>query len=134
MTNGLIEVAVVLVVVAFVILVISMVWTMIEIRRTAHQAGQFFVQLNRDVPHILNNFHGTSQNVRVIADEAKVGVTHALVLFHAVGDVGHTIGTMHNTVVWQAKRLGNRVDMVMAGMRAVFQSLHRHSFQSKNRS
>jgi hypothetical protein len=73
MTNGLIEVAVVVGVVALVILGSAMVWTMNGIRRTAHQVGQFFMQRNRDVPHIFKNFHGTSRNMRVITDEAKEG-------------------------------------------------------------
>lgn len=56
MSNGLIEVAVVVGVVALVILGSAMVWTMNGIRRTVHQVGQFFMQRNRDVPHIFKTF------------------------------------------------------------------------------
>jgi uncharacterized protein YoxC len=134
LANGWFAVLVMAVAVAFVVLVIAMVRTLIEIRKTAYQARQFFVQLNKDAPLILNYLQGTSKNVRGITDETKDGISHALVLFHAVGDVGHTLGTMHHTVLWQAKRLGNRVDILMAGMKAMYQSIRRRSYSSKIRS
>ncbi len=100
--------------VAFIILAICLAVTVIQIKKTFIQAERFFSQLNTDIPKVLNNFHVTSENIRLMTQQTRDGVGHASVLFHAVGEIGTTVNQVHAALREGGKRLMNSFDVIKA--------------------
>lgn len=114
----MIELAAVIVAVAFVVLVGYLVPTVIHLRRMVMQSERLLSQLNRDLPFLLKDLKGTSENVTAITTQAKQGVERASVLFNAIGEVGQTVNQVHGTVRGKGGAILLSLASVVAGIKA----------------
>jgi len=117
----IVEVAAILVAIAFAVLVGYLVPLLIQVRRTAAEAEQLVTKLNTDLPTLVTELRAMSQNLNDLTDQACGGVEHAAVLLHAVGEVGESVNQVHSLVRGSGGTLLANVASVVAGLRAAKQ-------------
>lgn len=114
----MIEFAVVVIAVAFVVLVGYVVSTLIQIRRTVSQSEQLLSQINDALPGILKEVRQTNKNIQAISTQAREGVERASTLMKAIGDVGQTVTQVHGVVRQRGLAVASNLVRVLLGMRA----------------
>lgn len=115
----MIDLAAVVIAVAFVVLVGYIVPTVIQVRKTATQAERLLLQVNAELPELLKEMKQTNENVRVLSEQAREGVGRASVLMHAIGDVGETVNQVHGVIRGQGTTFMKNLASVLVGMRAM---------------
>lgn len=114
----IVEVAAVLVAIAFAVLVGYLVPLLIQVRKTVAEAETLVAKLNADLPTLVTELRAMSQNLNDLTEQARGGVEHAAVLLHAVGEVGESVNQMHSLVRGSGGTLLANVASVVAGLRA----------------
>ena len=94
----IVEMAVLLVAVAFAVLVSYLVPVLIQLRKTVAESEQLFVTMNKDLPPLIGELLAISHNLNDLIEQARGGAEHAAVLLHAVGEVGESIQDAHDVV------------------------------------
>jgi uncharacterized protein YoxC len=117
----IVEIAAILVAVAFVVLVGFLVPVMIQIRKTVGESEQLLAKMNDDLPPLIGEIRAISHNMNEATKQARGGVEHAAILLHAVGEVGESVQHMHNVVKGSSGSMLTNVASVMAGFRAATQ-------------
>jgi uncharacterized protein YoxC len=117
----IVEIAAILVAVAFVVLVGFLVPVMIQIRKTVGESEQLLAKMNDDLPPLIGEIRAISHNMNEATKEARGGVEHAAALLHAVGEVGESVQHMHNAVKGSSGSMLTNVASVVAGFRAASQ-------------
>lgn len=117
----IVEMAVMLVAVAFVVLVGYLVPVLIQVRKTVAESEQLLATMNHDLPPLIGELRAMSQNLNELAEQARGGVEHAAVLLHAVGEVGESVQHMHDVVRGSSGLLLTNVASVVAGFKAATQ-------------
>ena len=115
----IVEIAAILVAVAFVVLVGFLVPVMIQIRKTVGESEQLLAKMNDDLPPLIGEIRAISHNMNEATKQARGGVEHAAALLHAVGEVGESVQHMHNAVKGSSGSMLTNVASVVAGFRAV---------------
>jgi len=118
----LVELTIVAAMIAFVVLLGVLVSTIIQVKKTLVQAEHLLEHLNKETPLLLDNLHEISHNVRDVTHQTRLGITQAMVLGHAIGDIGHTVKRMHVAVLDQGERLFNTLDAVTQSIKRGFES------------
>ncbi len=116
-----VEVAAILVAIAFSVLVGYLVPLLIQVRKTAAEAEQLVTKMNTDLPVLVTELRAMSQNLNDLTEQARGGVEHAAVLLHAVGEVGESVNQVHSLVRGSGGNLLANVASVVAGLRAAKQ-------------
>ena len=114
----IVEVAAILVAIAFAVLVGYLVPLLIQVRKTVEEAETLVSKLNADLPTLVTELRAMSQNLNDLTGQARGGVEHAAVLLHAVGEVGESVNHMHSLVRGSGGTLLANVASVVAGLRA----------------
>lgn len=114
----MIDYAVVVVAVAFVVLVGYVVPAVIQLRKAAAQSERLLSQINHELPGLLKEIKQTSANVQVMSTQAREGVERASVLMNAIGDVGQTVTHVHGVVRGRGTTFIANLIRVLSGMRA----------------
>ncbi|HSA61653.1 MAG TPA: DUF948 domain-containing protein [Nitrospiraceae bacterium] len=114
----IVEIAAILVAVAFAVLVGYLVPVLIQVRKTVAESEQLLSKMNAEVPSLVAELRAMSQNLNDLADRARGGVEHAAVLLHAVGEVGESVQQVHNVVRGSGGTLLTNVASVVAGFKA----------------
>lgn len=117
----IVDVAAILVAIAFAVLVGYLVPLLIQVRKTAAEAEQLVTKMNTDLPTLVTELRAMSQNLNDLTDQARGGVEHAAVLLHAVGEVGESVNQVHSLVRGSGGTLLANVASVVAGLRAAKQ-------------
>lgn len=117
----IVEIAAILVAVAFAVLVGYLVPVLIQLRKTIAESEQLLVAMNRDVPLLIGEFRAMSQNLNDLTEQARGGVEHAAVLLHAVGEVGESVQHVHDVVRSSGGSMLTNVASVIAGFKAATQ-------------
>ena len=117
----IVEVAAILVAIAFAVLVGYLVPLLIQVRKTAAEAEQLVTKMNTDLPVLVTELRAMSQNLNDLPEQARGGVEHAAVLLHAVGEVGESVNQVHSLVRGSGGNLLANVASVVAGLRAAKQ-------------
>jgi len=117
----IVEVAAILVAIAFAVLVGYLVPVLIQMRRTVAEAEVLVTKLNADIPILVAELRTMSQNLNDLTEQARGGVEHAAVLLHAVGEVGESVNQVHSLVRGSGGTLLANVASVVAGLRAAKQ-------------
>ncbi|MDH5253909.1 MAG: DUF948 domain-containing protein [Nitrospira sp.] len=120
---SMVEIAALLVAGAFVVLVGFLVPVLMQVRKTVAQSEQLLAKMNADLPPLVAELHGMSQNLNNLTEQARDGVEHAAVLLHAVGEVGESVQQVHNVVRGSSGTLLTKVVSVVAGFKAATQVL-----------
>jgi uncharacterized protein YoxC len=117
----IVEIAAILVAVAFVVLVGFLVPVMIQIRKTVGESEQLLAKMNHDLPPLIGEIRTLSQNMNEATKQARGGVEHAATLLHAVGEVGESVQHMHNAVKGSSGSMLTNMASVVAGFKAATQ-------------
>ena len=94
----IVEMAAILVAVAFAVLVGYLVPMLIQVRKTVAESEQLLAKMNNDLPPLIGELRAMSHNVNDLTEQARMGVEHAAVLLHAVGEVGESVQHVHDVV------------------------------------
>jgi uncharacterized protein YoxC len=116
-----VEIAAMLVAVAFAVLVGFLVPVLMQVRKTVAESEQLLAKMNADLPPLLGELRAVSQQVNQLTEQARDGVEHAAVLLHAVGEVGESVQQVHNVVRGSSGTLMTNVASVLAGFKAATQ-------------
>jgi uncharacterized protein YoxC len=114
----IVEIAALLVAVAFAVLVGYLVPVLMQIRKTVAESEQLLSKMNAELPELVAELRAMSQNVNDVTNQAREGVQHAAVLLHAVGEVGESVQHVHNIVRGSGGTLLSNVVSVVAGFKA----------------
>lgn len=114
----IVEIAALLVAVAFAVLVGYLVPVLMQVRKTVAESEQLLSKMNAEVPALVAELRSMSQNLNNVTNQAREGVEHAAVLLHAVGEVGESVQQVHNVVRGSSGTLFNNVASMVAGFRA----------------
>jgi uncharacterized protein YoxC len=113
-----VEIAAILVAVAFAVLVGYLVPLLIQVRRTVAESEQLLVRMNSELPSLIAELRAMSQNLNDLTEQARGGVEHASVLLHAAGQVGESVQVVHNLVKGSGNSLLANMTGIVAGLRA----------------
>ncbi len=114
----IIEIAALLVAVAFAVLVGYLVPVLMQVRQTVAESEQLLSKMNAEIPGLVAELRSMSQNLNDVTNQAREGVEHAAVLLHAVGEVGESVQHVHNVVRGSSGTLLSNVVGVVAGVKA----------------
>lgn len=117
----IVDMAVMLLAVAFAVLVGYLVPVLIQLRKTVAEAEGLLVTMNQDLPLLIGELRTMSHNLNDLTEQARGGVEHAAVLLHAVGEVGESVQHVHDVVRGSGGSLLNNVASVVAGFKAATQ-------------
>ena len=114
----IVEIAALLVAVAFAVLVGYLVPVLMQIRKTVAESEQLLAKMNAEIPGLVAELRSMSQNLNDVTNQAREGVEHAAVLLHAVGEVGESVQHVHNVVRGSSGTLLSNVVSMVAGFKA----------------
>jgi len=114
----IIEIAAILVTIAFVVLVGYLVPVMIQVRKTVAESEQLLAKMNHDLPPLIEELRSISRNMNDLTEQARGGVEHAATLLHAVGEVGESVQQVHDVVKGSSGSMLTNVASVVAGLKA----------------
>jgi uncharacterized protein YoxC len=114
----IVEIAAILVTVAFVVLVGYLVPVMIQVRKTVAESEQLLAKMNHDLPPLIGELRSISRNMNDLTEQARGGVEHAATLLHAVGEVGESVQHVHDAVKGSSGSMLTNVASVVAGLKA----------------
>ncbi len=114
----IIEIAVILVAVAFALLVGYLVPVLIQVRKTVAESEQLLAKMNTDLPPLIGELRAVSHNVNSLTEQARIGVEHATVLLHAVGEVGESVQHVHEVVKGSSGSMLTNMASMVAGVKA----------------
>ena len=114
----IVEIAAILVAVAFALLVGFLVPVLIQVRKTVAESEQLLAKMNNDLPPLIGELRVVSHNVNNLTEQARMGVEHAAVLLHAVGEVGESVQHVHDVVKGSSGSMLTNVASVVAGFKA----------------
>lgn len=117
----IVEIAAILVAVAFAVLVGYLVPVLIQTRKTIAESEHLLAKMNADLPSLVTELRSMSHNLNELAEQARSGIEHASVLLHAVGEVGESVQQVHNVVRGSSGTLLTNVASVVAGFKAATQ-------------
>lgn len=117
----IVDMAVMLLAVAFAVLVGYLVPVLIQLRKTVAEAEGLLATMNQDLPLLIGELRTMSHNLNDLTEQARGGVEHAAVLLHAVGEVGESVQHVHDVVRGSGGSLLNNVASVVAGFKAATQ-------------
>ena len=103
---------------AFAVLVVSVIVTLVQIRKTAVETERLLAHLNSELPLLMKDIRLIAEHVNALAIEARDGVEHASVFLHAVGEMGETVQQVHGLVRGQGGSVVTKLTGVLAGLRA----------------
>jgi uncharacterized protein YoxC len=114
----IVEIAVILVAVAFAVLVGFLVPVLIQVRKTVAESEQLLTKMNHDLPPLIGELRAMSHNMTDLTEQARGGVEHAAALLHAVGEVGESVQHVHDVVKGSSGSMLTNVAGVVAGLKA----------------
>jgi uncharacterized protein YoxC len=117
----IVDIAAILVAVAFAVLVGYLVPLLIQVRKTVTESEQLLARMNGELPTLITELRTMSQNLNELAEQARSGVEHAAVLLHAVGEVGESVQQVHGLVRGSGGSLVTNLASMVAGFRAAKQ-------------
>jgi uncharacterized protein YoxC len=114
----IVEIAVILVAAAFALLVGFLVPVLIQLRKTVAESEQLLAKMNNELPPLISELRAVSHNVNHVTEQARIGVEHATVLLHAVGEVGESVQHVHEVVKGSSGSMLTNMASVVAGFKA----------------
>jgi uncharacterized protein YoxC len=113
-----IEIAAIIVAAAFALLVGYLVPVLIQVRKTVAESEQLLAKMNNDLPPLIGELRAVSHNVNSLTEQARIGVEHATVLLHAVGEVGESVQHVHEVVKGSSGSMLTNMASMVAGVKA----------------
>ena len=113
-----IEIAAILVAVAFAVLVGYLVPVLVQTRRTVAESERLLARMSAEVPLLVSELRSMSHNLNELTEQARGGIEHASVLLHAVGELGESVQQVHSVVRGSGGTLLTNLASVVAGFKA----------------
>jgi uncharacterized protein YoxC len=114
-----IEIAALIVAVAFAALVGFMVPVLLQARKAAVELEQTLARINAELLPLMSEMRTTMANLNELVEKSREGVDHASILLHTVGEIGESVQEFHQMVRGTGGvLLRNVVNMVFAGIQA----------------
>ena len=114
-----IEIAALIVAVAFAALVGFMVPVLLQARKAATELEQTLARINTELLPLMSEMRTTMANFNELVEKSRDGVDHASILLHTVGEIGESVQEFHQMVRGTGGvLLKNVVNMVFAGIQA----------------
>jgi len=114
----IVEIAVLLVAMAFAVLVGCLVPVLMQVRKTVAESEQLLSKMNAEIPPLVAELRSMSHHLNDVTNQARDGIEHAAILLHAVGEVGESVQQVHNVVRGSSGTLLNNVASMVAGFKA----------------
>ncbi|NOT21889.1 MAG: DUF948 domain-containing protein [Nitrospiraceae bacterium] len=114
----IVEIAAIIVAIAFAVLVACLVPMVLQVRKTVAESEQLLAKMNDDLPPLIGELREMSHRVNDLTEQARMGVEHAAVLLHAVGEVGESVQHVHNVVKGSSGSMLTNMASVVAGFKA----------------
>ena len=114
----IVEMAAIIVAIAFAVLVGCLVPMVIQVRKAVAESEQLLAKMNNDLPPLIGELRAMSHRVNDLTEQARMGVEHAAVLLHAVGEVGESVQYVHNVVKGSSGSMLTNMASVVAGLKA----------------
>jgi uncharacterized protein YoxC len=114
----IVEMAAILVAIAFAVLVGFLVPMLVQIRKTVAESEQLMAKMNHDLPPLIGELRAVSHNLNDLTEQARGGVEHAAALLHAVGNVGESVQHVHDVVKGSSGSMLTNMASVVAGLKA----------------
>jgi uncharacterized protein YoxC len=121
----MVDLAAIIIAVAFVVLVASLVSMILQVKRTVGQSERLLIRLNHELPGILKDVKGANENILALTDQARLGMDRATIFLNAVGDVGETVSHVHQTVRGKGGALAVGVSSLLAGLKAASSTMRK---------
>jgi len=121
-----VEIAAMLVAVAFVVLVGCLVPVLIQLRKTVAESERLLSKMSAEVPALVSELRSMSRNLNDLAEQARGGIEHASVLLHAVGELGESVQQVHDVVRGSSGTLLTKAASMVAGFRAATNVIREH--------
>ena len=125
----IVEIAALVVAIAFAVLVGYLVPVLMQVRKTVAESEQLLLKMNVEVPALAAELRAMSQNLNTVTNQAREGIEHAAVLLHAVGEVGESLQHVHNIVRGSGGTLLSNVASVVAGLKVATQVVRKRRRQ-----
>lgn len=125
----IVEIALSVAVVAFVVLVGSLVSLLMQLRKPVAAAEYLLAYMNAELPLLLKEMRSTTVKLNRLVESARDGVEHAAVLLHAAGALGDTVQRAHETVRGTGRSLLVNLASMVAGFRATTTVVKSHIHQ-----
>ena len=113
-----VEMAAILVAVAFAVLVGYLVPILIQARKTVEGSEQLLTRMKNDLLPLIGDLRAMSHRVNDLTEQARMGVEHAAVFLHAIGEVGESVQFVHNAVKGRSGSMLTNMASVVAGVKA----------------
>ena len=115
----ILEVAALIVSVAFAALVGFMVPVLLQARKAVAEMEQSLIRINTELLPLLREMRVTMANLNELVEKTRDGVDHASILLHTAGEIGESVQQFHDMVRGTGGALlRNVVNMVFAGIQA----------------
>lgn len=115
----ILEVAALIVSVAFAALVGFMVPVLLQARKAVAEVEQSLIRINTELLPLLREMRVTMANLNELVEKTRDGVDHASILLHTAGEIGESVQQFHDMVRGTGGALlRNVVNMVFAGIQA----------------
>ncbi len=115
----ILEVAALIVAVAFAALVGFMVPVLLQARKAVAEVEQSLIRINTELLPLLGEMRTTMANLNELVEKTRDGVDHASILLHTAGEIGESVQQFHDLVRGTGgSLLRNVVNMVFAGVQA----------------
>ena len=115
----ILEVAALIVSVAFAALVGFMVPVLLQARKAVAEVEQSLIRINTELLPLLSEMRVTMANLNELVEKTRDGVDHASILLHTAGEIGESVQQFHDMVRGTGGvLLRNVVNMVFAGIQA----------------
>lgn len=114
-----IEIAALIVAVAFAALVGFLVPVLLQAKKAVAELERSLVRTNTELLPLLAELRTTLGNLNELVEKTRDGVEHATVLLHAAGEIGETVEEVHQMVRGTGGALlRNMVNVAFAGIQA----------------
>ncbi|OGW65426.1 MAG: hypothetical protein A3H49_08315 [Nitrospirae bacterium RIFCSPLOWO2_02_FULL_62_14] len=115
----ILEVAALIVAVAFAALVGFLVPVLLQVKKAVAEVEQSFIRINTEMLPLLTEMRATMANLNELVEKTRDGVDHASILLHTAGEIGESVQQFHDMVRGTGGALlRNVVNMVFAGIQA----------------
>ena len=117
--GDMVDLAAIIIAVAFVVLVGYLVPMILQVKRTVGQSERLLIRLNHELPGLLKDVKGTNENILGLADQVRLGIDRATIFLNAVGDVGQTVNHVHQAIRGKGEAMMVGFSSLLAGLKAV---------------
>jgi len=114
----MVDLAAIIIAVAFVVLVGYLVPMILQVKRTVGQSERMLIRLNHELPGLIKDVKVTYENTRALTDQAKLGIDRATIFLNALGDVGQTVNHVHQAVRGKGGTMLVGFTSLLAGLKA----------------